>query len=97
MQKIEGNNSWWHHGDMPVGTLHSLEKQQVPTACSILWFGFGRGNVGDPPFISVSILLSVHAHLSLLNLPPSFIQRVVEISPKEDFGVYLKEVAPHTY
>ena len=25
MQKIEGNNSWWHHGDMPVGTLHSLE------------------------------------------------------------------------
>ena len=57
----------------------------------------GGGNVGDPPFISVLIFLSVHAHLSLLNLPLSFIQRVVEISPKEDFWVYLKEVAFHTY
>ena len=50
MQKTEGNNSWWHHGGMPVGTLHSLEKQQAPTACSVLWFGFGRGQCWWPPF-----------------------------------------------
>ena len=50
MQKIEGSNSWWHHGYMPVGTLHSLEKQQAPTARSVLWFGFGRGQCWWPTF-----------------------------------------------
>lgn len=96
MQKMEGNKSWWHHGDMPVGTLHSGET--ASTNCMlhfVVWFW--GGSVGDPPLISVSVLLSAHAHLSLLSLPPSFIQRVVEMSPKEDFWVYLKEVASHTY
>lgn len=56
----------------------------------------GGGNVGDPLFISVLIFLSSCSPFPP-ELPLSFIQRVVEMSPKEDFRVYLKEVASHTY